>query len=62
MYREDYRHHVEGNIGLLSKLASVQRNKDKERKMNKKLKSMNSLNVDEKIAVRGLVGKMFEKH
>lgn len=53
---------MEGNIGLLSKLASVERNKDKERKMNKKLKSMNSLNVDEKIAVRGLVGKMFEKH
>jgi len=53
---------VEGNIGLLSKLASVDRNKDKERKMHKKLKSMNSLNADEKIAVRGLVGKMFEKH
>jgi hypothetical protein len=53
---------VEGNIGLLSKLAAVDRNKDKERKMNKKLKSMNSLTVDEKIAVRGMVGKAFEKH
>ncbi len=53
---------MEGNIGLLSKLASVDRNKDKERKMNKKLKSMNSLNADEKTAIRGMVGKMFDKH
>ena len=53
---------MEGNIGLLGKLASVERNKDKERKIHKKLKSINSLNPDEKTSIRGMVGKLFDKH
>ncbi len=61
-YRDDNRYAAEGNLGLLAKLAAVDRNKDKERKMNKKLKSGNTLSLDEKIAVRNLVGKAFDKH
>ena len=54
--------HVEGNVALLGKLASVERKHEKERKMHKKLKSLNTLNAEEKMAVRGMVGKMLDKY
>jgi len=37
-----------GNLGIVSKLTHVERSKDKERNINKKLKTLHELNFNEK--------------